>query len=482
MRSVHGAQHQTPNAPRQTPRAPRPAPSAQTGSRKLPSDAPHILLVNPWIHDFAAYDFWARPMGLLVLAAILRDHGFSVTYIDCMDRFHPRAPATNPAARRGRGPYLKTAIPKPAGLEDIPRRFSRYGILPRWLREDLLATPRPDLILVTSLMTYWHPGLRETSAILREIFPRAPIVVGGIYATLLPDHAKQHAGADRVFTGEGVERILSLAGDYTGFRANPRCDLGDLDALPYPAFDLQNQQAFIPLMTSVGCPFNCAYCASRILNPRRKMRGPASVASEITYWHRKYGASDFVFYDDALLVNAEAHAIPVFEEILRGGPRVRFHTPNAVHIRGLSGKTATLMHKVGFKTVRLGLETVGFGAREELDEKTTAEEFNMAVDHLKKAGFKGDQVGAYLLVGLPGQSTREVETAIRTVRESGVTPIPAYYTPIPGTALWPRAKAASRYDLESDPVFTNNAILPCRKKPFSWETITRVKNLAAGLS
>ena len=33
-------------------------------------DAPHILLVNPWIHDFAAYDFWAKPLGLLVLAAL----------------------------------------------------------------------------------------------------------------------------------------------------------------------------------------------------------------------------------------------------------------------------------------------------------------------------------------------------------------------------------------------------------------------------
>ena len=33
-------------------------------------DVPHILLVNPWIHDFAAYDFWAKPLGLLTLAAL----------------------------------------------------------------------------------------------------------------------------------------------------------------------------------------------------------------------------------------------------------------------------------------------------------------------------------------------------------------------------------------------------------------------------
>ena len=31
--------------------------------------APQVLLVNPWIHDFAAYDFWAAPLGLLTLGA-----------------------------------------------------------------------------------------------------------------------------------------------------------------------------------------------------------------------------------------------------------------------------------------------------------------------------------------------------------------------------------------------------------------------------
>jgi len=54
-------------------------------------DVPNILLVNPWICDFAAYDFWAKPIGILTLASILRRHGFSVYYIDCLDRFHPKS-------------------------------------------------------------------------------------------------------------------------------------------------------------------------------------------------------------------------------------------------------------------------------------------------------------------------------------------------------------------------------------------------------
>ena len=53
----------------------------------------------------------------------------------------------------------------------MPRTFSRYGILVDWLRSDLAAIDRPDLILVTGLMTYWASGVSETIGELRRVFP-----------------------------------------------------------------------------------------------------------------------------------------------------------------------------------------------------------------------------------------------------------------------------------------------------------------------
>ena len=141
----------------------------------MKNDAPHILFINPWIHDFAAYDFWAKPLGLLTLAAIVKLHGMNVSYIDCLDRFHPKAPVTDPYARCGRGPYLKTPIPKPLGLEDVPRNYSRYVIKGKWLTEDLVAIKKPDLILMTSLMTYWYPGVRETIRVVKKYFRMFPL-------------------------------------------------------------------------------------------------------------------------------------------------------------------------------------------------------------------------------------------------------------------------------------------------------------------
>ncbi|MDA8138285.1 MAG: B12-binding domain-containing radical SAM protein [Desulfobacteraceae bacterium] len=445
---------------------------------KSDPNTPHILLVNPWIHDFAAYDVWAKPYGLLSLAAILRDHGVRVTYIDCLDRFHARMPAADPHARHGRGPYLKTPIAKPAALKTIPRTYSRYGILPEWLHDDLSALEfAPDLILVTSLMTYWYPGVFETIAVLKDRFPAVPLVLGGIYARLWTAHARRHSRADQVITDRG-DSLLAIVKAYTGYEVAPRFDLLNLDALPPPAFDLQRCINYIPLLTSRGCPFDCAYCASRLLEPALRRQSPQRVLSEIVHWHDRYGVRDFVFYDDALLVGSQQHALPLLEGIIRLQRPLFFHTPNAFHIRAITAETARLMYRAGFHTLRLGLETTDFDSRSELDHKVSEDEFERAVGHLRSAGFSQEQIGAYLLTGLPGQDLKGVQRSIRMVRNQGITPVPAYYTPIPHTPLWEKAVAHSRYDLEADPIFSNNTIMPCQKEEYSWKIMSNLKELA----
>jgi len=436
---------------------------------------PHILLINPWIHDFAAYDVWAKPIGLLSIAAILRQHECSVSYIDCLDRFHPKSlKKSDSSARHGRGPYLKTPISKPAGLESILRTYSRYGIPPEWFLEDLKALPQPDMILVTSMMTYWYPGVFEAIRMVRTVYPEVPIVLGGIYATLCHDHAVKYSGADVVVAGPGEKKILELVKQMTGACQALTFDPMDLDACPYPAFDLQHTIDYIPLVTSRGCPFSCDYCASGVLAPVRMVRNPEKVVEEIVFWQDNYGVQNFAFYDDALLVNPDQHAIPMFEAIIRTGRTFYFHTPNAVHIRGVSPRMASLMVRAGMKTLRLGLETSDFEGRE-MDRKVGERDFLQAVSHLLAAGFKKEQVGAYLLAGLPGQSMASVARSIETVKRSGITPVPTYFTPIPHTRMWEAAVAASPYDLAADPVFTNNEIMPCRSEGFDWKERTRLK-------
>ncbi len=456
----------------------------------LKADVPHILLVNPWIHDFAAYDFWAKPLGLLYLAAILRQHGLKVTYIDCLDRFHPqgnnaektgfRHPSPATEKKDGRGPYLKTPISKPLVFENVPRNYSRYGIDPQWFVRDLETISPPDLVLVTTLMTYWYPGAAETIAVIKKTLPGVPVVSGGIYATLCHDHAQKNLGADHVVSGPGENIILKLIEKFTGYSVSPVFDPSDLSSYPYPAFDLQHKIPYAVLMTSRGCPFSCAYCASNFLESRYTARPADHVVEEIKYWHKKFGVVNFAFYDDAFLINPEKHAFQILESIIREGLRLRFHTPNALHIREISKKAADLLFRSGFETIRLGLETTAFDKRKKLDRKVSETHFRRAVSNLLAAGFQKTQIGAYLLNGLPGQKPESVTESVEIVRRAGITPVPAHYSPIPHTRLWDDAVRCSRYDLASDPIFTNNAVFPCQPEEFSWQSLSRLKRHAAG--
>ena len=442
-------------------------------------NAPHILLINPWIDDFAAYDHWARPLGLLYIASALQENGFRVSYSDCLDRFHPRMPKSNPSARGGRGPYLKQTLKPPAGLAHIPRRYSRYGIRREWLKSDLQQMEKPDLILVTSMMTYWYPGVKATIRLLRNTFPDVPLWLGGIYATLCQDHANS-LGADQVLAGVALEEVVEKVGQVTGWAVSNRIDSNDPEGWPHPALDLQQTIPFVPLLTAIGCPFRCRYCAAQQLNPIFRKRSTQSVLREIETWFRQFGVRDFTLYDDAFLIQSETHARPILEGIVRLNLPLRFHTPNALHVREIKAEIASLLFKAGFENIRLGLETTNFDERTALDEKVTQREFKSAVKNLRQAGFEANQVGAYLLTGLPGQSMQSALTAVKKVRQAGITPIPAYYTPIPHTALWADAVAASPYHLEADPIYTNNAIMPCWPEGFSWEWQAALKSAAHG--
>ena len=440
----------------------------------MAQSGPPLLLINPWIYDFAAYDFFARPLGLLYLAGLLDAQGYAVHFLDCLDTPHARS------GPFGTGRYPKEIIPTPPALKGITRRYGRYGMSEAAFRERLAQVPKPAAILVTSLMTYWYPGVAAAIRLAREHFPNVPVILGGIYATLCPEHAQKHSGADRVVTGPGEDAVLGILEAITGFRP-PGPDFSasaGLDSLPYPALHLLAHPSYIPILTSRGCPLDCAYCASRLLQPAYRRRLPAAVVEELIYWQDSLGLSDAAFYDDALLVQAEDHLLVILEELARQGRTFRFHTPNGLHARLITREVARWLKQADFATLRLGVETTALGPAR-LDRKLQEGELEAALAHLREAGFAPEEIGVYLLIGLPDQEETEVAASILRVKELGATPVLAQYSPIPGTALWPRAEATSRYDLKADPLFHNNSLFPCWPQ-FSWDRYTRLKRLAAG--
>jgi len=430
----------------------------RTKDVSLQMAAPRILLINPWIYDFAAFDFWAKPLGLLYIGGSLRRKGVDVALIDCV--------GVSEGSRYGTGRFRKQEIAKPKALQDIPRRYSRYGISEEAFLEQLKSSPRPDAVLVTATMTYWYLGAFRVIEIVRAQLPGTPIILGGIYATLCPDHAKTFSGADHVYQGRVSRDLFGLLAEYVPLETRDNED-PVMDCRP--ALDLLTDPRYGVLITSEGCPFACSYCASRLLAPHFRQKSHEDCFREIVWMNQTLGLKDIAFYDDALLSSAEAHFIPLMEKVCRSRLDVRFHCPNGLHIREINSEIAKLLRRSGFKTIRLGLETAKSGAERAIDNKASYEELVGAVSALRGASYESSEIGVYLMSGLPGQTREEVEESMRKVKEAGARPYLSEFSPIPGTALWEAAKKASPYPIDEEPLFQNPSLSPCAPEGFTIE-------------
>jgi hypothetical protein len=440
-----------------------------------------ILLINPWIHDFAAFDFWIKPLGLLYIGSFLRRNGYQVEFIDCLDPWNPemRKTLSSRVPRRyaeGQGKFFCETIAKPAALKDIPRQYHRYGLAPHIFRQMLLNVPLPQMVMISSMMTYWYPGVFETVRLVQEIMPGVPVVLGGNYATLCPEHATQ-SGADFVLSGNGEAAIAAFMKEVFAVDLPFQPDPGNLDSYPHPAYDLINRPDQLPIMTSRGCPFTCTYCASGILNNGFLRRDPDQVFAEIEFWHRSLGVRNFSLYDDAFLVQPHRMAIPLLKEIIRHRLPCQFHCPNGLHLREVNDEIAGLLFQAGYKTIRFGFETADVIRQQQTGGKATNSDLRQAIKCLVNAGYRNNEIGIYLLCGLPGQSAAEVRESILFVKSCGAKPILAEYSPIPGTAMWDAAVQVSRFDIQAEPLYHNNTLLPCQGAIFTEEMYRSLKLL-----
>ena len=445
-----------------------------------------ILLINPWIYDFAAYDLWTKPLGLLYIASFLEEFGYDVSLINCMDRHHPdlRKNFGEKLPRDRKydcGKFFGQEVEKPEPLKNVPRKYRRYGITPDIFEAEFRKISPPDLIGVTSGMTYWYPGVFEVIREVKSFFPDVPVVLGGVYATLCHQHAREFSGADYIIKGKGELEFLKLADKIAGIKRNCSSASNREDELPYPAYHLMSRVKSVSLMSSLGCPFRCTYCASRLLQPVFYQRRPLKVIQEIDYFTHNFGVKDFAFYDDALLVNPERHIGPILDMIIKRFKEIRFHTPNGLHARYIDQGLARRLYRANFKTIRLSFETSDLKRQKDSGDKVSNQDLIRAVENLKTAGYRPCEIEVYVMIGLPGQSLKEIMDTIEFVHRLKVKIRVVQFSPIPGTKEYERA--VTDYGINGDePLLQNNSIFPMQTKKMDCEKFFQIKNLVAELN
>ena len=500
---------------------------------------PNILLINPPIYDFAAYDFWLKPYGLLSVAGYLRGQA-DFALFDYLDRLHPYFDE-NPlqSDQWGRGRFHQQQIAPPSCLEQIPRRYHRFG-LPRQVFTAFLAkTTPPDYVLIQTTMTYWYQGVAEAIEDIRKFHPKAKIVLGGSYVTLCPDHAAT-LNADLCIEGTNLAPLwnrLALEPD-----------------LNQPALWEAYKKLNVGILKLTdGCPFKCTYCSVPKTYAKFSTRPIDRALAELNLLS-KLGAKNIAFYDDALLFKPKKALTPFLEKIIsqnatpphpviakersdcgnlqplsgkgwqpqaklahgnnaiptpnpqspktshvipspaeesiqkdpRSGSTTQtkmtpktpnFHSPNALNARFLTKEIAQLMVRAGFKTFYLGFESASTEWQNQTGSKVSSQELTAAVNHLKTAGADPQNITAYQILGHPQTDTQQLEKSMRFVNSLGIRGMLADFSPIPGTHDGDKCK---KWIDMTDPLNHNKTAFPITLLGF--KKTNRLKNLQRKLN
>ena len=424
---------------------------------------PKILLVNPPIFDFAAYDFWLKPYGLLSVAGYLRGKA-DFKLFDYLDRLVPFVTKQKKleSDQWGRGRFYCKQVSNPACLEEIPRYFRRFG-LPRDIFKDFLAKQGTfDFAFVQTTMTYWYKGLEEVIEDVRKSWPKIKVILGGNYVTLCSEHA-QKMGADLLVQDANLEPLW----EYLGITP----DLGQ------PAlWQAYNNLKVGVLKLSDGCPFNCTYCSVPKVYGKFKPRPLEHSLAEFELLCQ-LGVENIAFYDDALLFEPESVLIPFLNEVIKRNVKINLHSPNALNARFLTSELAELMVKAGFKTFYLGFESASSQWQRRTGSKVFSDELAQATQYLIAAGASATSITAYQILGHPYIDIQQIEDSMHFVNSLGIRGMLADFSPIPGT---PDGEYCRRWVNMDEPLMHNKTAFPIIMLGF--DETNRLKDLQRKLN
>lgn len=413
------------------------------------NEKPSILLVNPPIYDFAAFDFWLKPLGMLTAAGQIEADFVLFDFLDRTHSFYDNKPKYEDD-EWGRGSFYSSKIPKPNVFKDIPRTFRRFG-LPAEIFDEFLKTNKPcDFVFIQTVMTYWYLGYKEVIEEVKTYWPKAKIVLGGPYTKICPEHARS--------LGAEIEIPLTM-----NIKQPPR-------------WDLYKNPTTATMKITRGCPFKCTYCTVPIFNDGFSAKPYDTIIEEFNFII-SLGIKNIAFYDDALLYKSDEVIKPFLRYVVKSKVKINFHTPNAFNARFIDNELASLMIEGGFKSIYLGFESRENEFQKQTGSKIFDNEFSNAIKNLVYAGAERQNITAYLILGHPKFEIQDVEESLKYVNAIGIKSMLADFSPIPGT---PDGKLCEKYVDMNEPLMHNKTVFPI--KVFGADKVNKIKDLCRSLN
>lgn len=382
-----------------------------------------ILLINPP----GKVSFISPPLGLLYIAASLKEDGHEISLIDY-------------------------------NLEKIDNQKL----------SDFIKEKRIEAVGI-SIVTPKVYNAIELAAAIKKHFPEIIIIAGGPHATLMPKQLLNDCPSlNFIIQGEGEFRMKDLINsiekalptdkiDGLTFRKNdkiinnpPQKFIEDLNVLPMPAREMVDiikysgymKTRFFPattMMTSRGCPFQCIYCSKPVTGIRVRSISPENVIKEILYLIDNFGVKEIIFYDDTFTLNRK-RVIKICDLLIQKGIKIKWQCETRVNL--VDEELLIKMKQAGCYLIAYGIESGSDRVLKILKKGISLEQIKKAVEMTKKAGI---QIIGYFMMGVPGETEEEIKQTVRFSRELPIDFAQfAIATAYPGTELYQIAKEQNK--------------------------------------
>jgi anaerobic magnesium-protoporphyrin IX monomethyl ester cyclase len=363
------------------------------------------------------------PLGLLSLAAAIREEGFTPVIVDG---------ATTPN-------FLHVIS------KEVTDAFA-FGI---------------------SVLT--GPMIRDAVAashVVRQVRPELPIIYGGWHPTLLSAQTLQEDFVDVIVRHQGEKTLTEiLKRQSTGATLDlvPGCWFkrggkiitnGDrpsspLSSLPTPAYDLVDFESYaratggrkLPYATSIGCPYACNYCTDMVFYNRRfNPQTVSGVVSEMVHLVKTYELDEIALVDSNFLVDTR-RATALARGFIDSDVRFRwtFQASTDLLCR-MTDEEVALLAKSGVSHIGFGTESASPEVLRKMHK--AHQKIEDMFEAARKCRDAGIRVTYNLIFGYPGEEDRHRRETLRVMGQiaeqfENVTFSPNLFTPYPGIPIWP---------------------------------------------
>jgi hypothetical protein len=197
------------------------------------------------------------------------------------------------------------------------------------------------------------------------------------------------------------------------------------------------------------------------------------------YFMKKYSVTDFAFYDDAILYNYRTHFLPFAQEITALNSDIRFHVPNGLHVRWINKYVLKAMKSSGITTLRFGFETSRYNEKysDETDGKAPRRILSTKIKLIQSFGYDSDDIGVYVMAGLPEQTMQDVLSDLDFVASLGIQVKPVFLSPVPFTPCF-RYYSKIIPDIVTQPLIHNDTFFITLLKEWDYTKIDFIKKRA----